>query len=170
MGLGNILIRFRLAGDFSHSEIMFEPGDGVDHLMPDKTCEPIDGAYWCCSSTGTERLPTWSPYRAGHMGGFRFKRIRPDRERWTLDATPGRCPLKAATQAKEKQGKLYDWQLVLGFIAWLIPEKAGREMCSEACASLLGFVDAWRFDPCTLRAAVLGIQPQSHLHTDERTA
>lgn len=38
MGLGNVLIRLRLRGPYSHSEIVFEPGDGVDHLMPDGTC------------------------------------------------------------------------------------------------------------------------------------
>lgn len=76
MGIGNWLIRLRLRGIYSHSEIVFEPGDGVDALMPDGTCEPdADGALWCVSSTGLERLPTWSPRRAGRLGGVRFKRI-----------------------------------------------------------------------------------------------
>ena len=35
--------------------------------------------------------------------------------------------------------------------------KRSRVMCSEACAEMLGFDDAWRFDPCVLRAAVRAI-------------
>ena len=63
MGIGNRLIRLRLSGlkealktdasldqtvlRASHSEVVFEPGDGVDHLMPDGTCEPnAKGELW----------------------------------------------------------------------------------------------------------------------------
>ena len=155
MGLGNIAIRLRLRGRFSHSEIVFEPGDGVDSLMPDGTCEPdADGALWCVSSTGLERLPAWSPRRAGRMGGVRFKRIVLKPAKWTLDATDA-DPLFAAQWADENQGRLYDWQLILGFVAWLIPNKRSRVMCSEACAEMLGIADSWRFDPCSLRAVVI---------------
>lgn len=155
MGAGNVVIRWRLSGPYSHSEVKFEPVDGVDDLMPDGTTEPINGAYWCCSSTGTETLPSWSPYRAKRVGGVRFKRIKPDPARWTEDAT-NRDPRAAAVWAKTHQGALYDWQLILGNIAWVIPEKSGRLMCSEACAEMLGFPDPWRFDPCVLVAAVRG--------------
>lgn len=157
MGLGNILIRLRLRGPYSHSEVVFEPGDGVDALMPDGTCQPdADGALWCVSSTGLEHIPAWSPRRAGKRGGVRFKRIVLG-DKWTLDATPA-CPQRAARWALDNQGRLYDWQLVLGFLAWLIPQKASRVMCSEACAEMLGLLDAWRFDPCSLRA-VMGAKP-----------
>ena len=152
MGLGNVLIRLRLRGPYSHSEIVFEPGDGVDHLMPDGTCAPdADGAMWCVSSTGLERIPAWSHRRAGKRGGVRFKRIVLS-DKWTLDAVSS--PEHAAKWAVLNQGALYDWQLILGFLAWLIPHKKSRVMCSEACAEMLGLDDAWRFDPCVLRAAV----------------
>lgn len=152
MGLGNWLIRLRLRGIYSHSEIVFEPGDGVDHLMPDGTCNPdADGALWCVSSTGLERIPAWSHRRAGKRGGVRFKRIVLG-DKWTLDAVSS--PERAAKWAVLSQGALYDWQLILGFLAWLIPHKKSRVMCSEACAEMLGLDDAWRFDPCVLRAAV----------------
>ncbi len=154
MGLGNILIRLRLSGLYSHSEVMFEPGDGVDDLMPDGTTEPVDGAFWCVSSVGLERLPASSRRRAGHLGGVRFKRVVPDPTRWTLNPIPGASPLQAAAMAQFMEGDLYDWQLILGGFAWFIPQKVGRVMCSELCATILGLPDAWRFDPCVLRATV----------------
>lgn len=154
MGIGNWLIRLRLRGRFSHSEIVFEPGDGVDSLMPDGTCKPdASGALWCVSSTGLETLPSWSPRRAGSTGGVRFKRIAMG-SKWALDPVQA-DPLYAAQWAEENQGRLYDWQLIFGFVAWLIPNKRDRVMCSEACAEMLCFEDAWRLDPCSLRAVVM---------------
>ena len=87
MGLGNRLIRLRLSGirqalqtdntsiqdtlRASHSEIVFEPGDGVDHLMPDGTCQPNEkGELWCVSSVGLERIPHFSTRRAGSRLGI----------------------------------------------------------------------------------------------------
>ena len=158
MGLGNVLIRLRLRGIYSHSEVVFEPGDGVDHLMPDGTCQPdADGALWCVSSTGLEPIPAWSARRPGKRGGVRFKRIVLG-DKWTLDPLP-HSPAAAALWARENEGRLYDWQLILGFLAWVVPHKRSRVMCSEACAEMLGLLDAWRFDPCALRAAAVGAKP-----------
>ena len=55
------------------------------------------------------------------------------------------------------KGELYDWQLILGFVAWVIPQQAQRWTCSEAAAAALGVPDdeAWRFDPANLRHAVV---------------
>lgn len=154
MGIGNWLIRLRLRGIYSHSEIVFEPGDGVDTLMPDGTCEPdADGALWCVSSTGLERLPTWSPRRAGRLGGVRFKRIVLG-DKWHLRKVE-QHPSIAANWAVNNQGALYDWQLIIGFLSWLIPHKKGRVICSEACAEMLGYLEAWRFDPCLLDVAII---------------
>ena len=86
VGLGSRLIRLRLSGirqalqtdntsfkdplRASHSEIVFEPGDGVDDLMPDGTCRPNEkGELWCVSSVGLERIPHFSTRRAGKRGG-----------------------------------------------------------------------------------------------------
>lgn len=152
MGIGNWLIRLRLRGIYSHSEIVFDPGDGVDSQMPDGTCNPdADGALWCVSSTGLEHLPAWSPRRPGKRGGVRFKRIVLG-DKWHLRAVQ-QHPSVAATWAVNNQGRLYDWQLILGFLAWVLPQKKSRVMCSEACAEMLGLPDAWRFDPCVLDAA-----------------
>jgi hypothetical protein len=151
MGLGNILIRYRLKGIYSHTEVAFEPGDGVDAFMPDGTTEPNeDGQVWCASSTGLDHIPLWSNARPGKLGGVRFKRIKLDPKKWHLDDTTG-DPIKAALWVKFNEGMLYDWQLIIGFIAWFIPDKSGRVMCSEACAEMLGYKDAWRIDPCLLQ-------------------
>ena len=172
MGLGNRLIRLRLSGikealktnksldqdilRASHSEIVFEPGDNVDHLMPDGTCEPNEnGELWCVSSTGLEHIPLTSLRRAGKMGGVRFKRINVSGTQWELDDL-GSGALCAASWAVQNQGRLYDWQLIFGFVAWFIPNKKSRVICSEACAEMLQLLDAHRFDPCTLQAVVKG--------------
>ena len=161
MGLGNILIRLRLGGLESHTEIVFEPSDGPDvaALMPDRTLEPdANGALWCCSSVGLERMPAWSKRRAGHLGGVRFKRVVLGKS-WALDATTS-SPLKAAQWGHDHQGFLYDWQAVVRFLFWILPAKKSRGMCSEVCATMLGAKeeDAFLFDPRTIRAAVRGFQ------------
>ena len=170
MGLANRLIRLRLSGlkealktdksliqavlRSSHSEIVFEPGDGVDNFMPDGTCNPNEkGELWCASSTGFDIIPSSSIYRAGKCGGVRFKRINVNTHKWELtEAKVG--AFFAAIWAVKNQGMLYDWQLVFSFLNWLVPQNKSRVMCSEACAEMLGFIDAHRYDPCTLQSAV----------------
>lgn len=158
-GIGNFLIRIRLHSKISHSEIMFEPGDGVDHLMPDGTTEPDEnGAYWCGSSSAAERLPLWSKNRANKVGGVRFKRIVPEPTKWYIRNTE-RNPIKAALTFKECEGQKYDWKLIFNFLSWTIlvfsRDKESRKMCSEICAKALGIEQSWRIDPPTLDVVVL---------------
>ena len=155
-GVANRLIRLRLRGRYSHCEVVFEPGDGVDALMPDGTCAPdVNGALWCASSVAAERLPAWSPRRAGCIGGVRFKRIALDPARWDVRQVAAH-PRHAAQWFKAHQGDMYDWQMIAGFLAWAIPHQSARWTCSEACAAAMGVEvdDAWRFDPCNLQAAI----------------
>lgn len=152
-GLANVLIRLRLGGIYSHCELVFQPGDGVDHLMPDGTTAPDDnGALWCVSSVAAERLPAHSPRRAGRVGGVRFKRITLDPARWHYIPVQ-RNALLAAAVARRLEGAPYDWQLIAGYVAWLIPHKASRFTCSELVAACLAHPDPHRFDPCVLHAA-----------------
>lgn len=152
-GLANRIIRLRLRGRYSHTELVFQPGDGVDHLMPDGTTEPdSSGALWCVSSVAAERLPGHSPRRAGRMGGVRFKRIRLDPAHWHT-VKVDRSPVLAAAHALTLQGDLYDWQLIAKFIAWFLPQKASRFTCSELVAACLAHPEPHRFDPCVLHAA-----------------
>lgn len=154
-GIANRIIRLRLRSPYSHTEVVFEPYDDVGHLMPDGTtarCE--DGSLWCASSVAAEALPTHSPRRAGKTGGVRFKRIALDPSRWDMQRVA--CnPVLAAQWFKQHEGALYDWQLILGFLSWVIPQKSQRWTCSEAAAAALSVPDgeAWRFDPANLPEA-----------------
>lgn len=152
-GVANRIIRWRLRGPYSHSEIVFEATDGVDDLMPDGSAAPgPDGALWCVSSVAAERLPAWSKTRAGAMGGVRFKRITLDSSRW--DFVRLRADARqAAVRARIHEGGLYDWQQIAGYVAWVIPDKASRWSCAELCAQAIGMAEPWRFDPCNLPCA-----------------
>ena len=154
-GVANRIIRFRLRSDYSHCEVVFEPGDQVGHLMPDGSCAgDAEGGLWCASSVAAEALPAHSPRRAGAMGGVRFKRIVLNPGHWDVRRVAIN-PLLAAQWFKDHEGELYDWQLILGFVSWAIPQKSQRWTCSEACAAALGIPegDAWRFDPANLDSA-----------------
>ena len=72
-----------------------------------------------------------------------------DPKKWGLRKSKGN-PQKAARWATDNQGRLYDWQLILGGLSWLIPQKKSRVTCSEACGEMEGYDEAWRLDPCTL--------------------
>lgn len=160
-GWFNRLIRWRFSGPYSHSEIVFEPGDGVDNFMPDGTCalSPA-GELWCGSAVALERLPVWSRYRAGKVGGVRFKRIALDPEKWDLlpvDCGPDFNAEFAAVIFQVAEGRPYSWRLIAKFLAWFVSLRHSQQLaCSQVCAVAFGveFDDAWRFDPCTLHAAV----------------
>ena len=156
-GIGNVLVRWRLRSQISHCELVFEPGDGVDDLMPRDgqtmlpTTQPVAGEYWCASSSATDPMPTWSPRRAGKSGGVRFKRIDvSDPSKWLLVDLGHAGALFAAEWFREHEGALYDWQAILGFLAWPIPEKEGRWSCHEAVGRALDIFGAHRLDPASL--------------------
>lgn len=161
-GIGNVLVRWRLRSQISHCELVFEPGDGVDDLMPRDgqtmlpTTQPVAGEYWCASSSATDPMPTWSPRRAGKSGGVRFKRIDvSDRSKWLLVDVPWADARRAAQWFVDHQGALYDWQGIVGFIAWPVPDKTGRWSCHEACAAALGHPAPSRTDPAALCETLL---------------
>ena len=161
-GIGNVLVRWRLRSQISHCELVFEPGDGVDDLMPRDgqtmlpTTQPVAGEYWCASSSATDPMPTWSPRRAGKSGGVRFKRIDVrDASKWLLVDVPWADARRAAQWFVDHQGALYDWQGIVGFIAWPVPDKTGRWSCHEACAAALGHPAPSRTDPAALCETLL---------------
>ncbi len=156
-GLFNRLIRWRFSGLYSHNEVVFEPGDGVDALMPDGSCAPdVDGALWCASSVAMERLPAWSRYRAEKLGGVRFKRVVLDPAKWDLVPSFAE-PMAAAQFAVRSEGQPYSWRLIAKLASWLVSFSVSNQVtCSQFAARAFGVPDgdAWRFDPCALHAAM----------------
>lgn len=153
-GLSDRIIRFRLKGIYSHTELVFEPGDKVEHLMPNGRLELYsDTQRWCASSSSIDRLPPWSIKRAGKRGGVRFKMIDIDPKKWDIlpvDADP----VFAANVFKAMEGWPYDYQLILSYLTWIVGEDSAAVNCSEICATALRFENAWRYDPCLLMEIV----------------
>lgn len=157
------LIRWRLKGPYAHTEIVFEPSDGADvaALMPDGSLEPTAEGYWCASSIAVGKMPDWSKKRAGKTGGVRFKRINVGyAPEWDLVPVHFADPLLAAQWASQNEGMPYDWELIFGYVAWFIPNQKDAVLCSEACAEMLGFKEAWRMDPCNLAMVVQRMSDQ----------
>lgn len=153
--LGSYAVRLRLLSDLSHTEVMFMPGDGVDDLMPDGTCEPdADGAYWCASSTAAEKLPEFSKRRAGKYGGVRFKRIKLDPTHWMVQDIKGFSARSTAQWFKDNEGMAYDWRHILSFIGmvfyWIFRQGKDHVSCTEACAKAMGFNESENFNPKNL--------------------
>ena len=160
IGLGNRLIRLRLRSRISHCELVFEPGDGVDHLLPDGTARRTADGLWCASASATDRMPDASPRRAGRVGGVRFKRIDvEDSGKWLLVELPWGAAPAAARWCADHQGDLYDWRAIFGFVAWIIPGRATRWACHEACAAALGHPSPSRTDPAALCETLLWRRP-----------
>mgnify|MGYP000884967569 CR=1 FL=1 len=157
-GIVNRVIRWRFNGVHSHSEIVFEPGDGVDDLMPDGTCAAdAAGALWCVSAVAWEVLPAHSSYRPGKRGGVRFKRIVLDPHKWDLRPLPGHSALEAARLARRHEGEPYSWRLIARWVAWYIERATQTRQwaCSTFCALLLGLREPDRYDPCLLDCVAL---------------
>lgn len=170
-GLIDILIRFRLKGIYSHTELLFEPGDNVEKYVPDNNLEPIDGKYWCGSSSAFDRLPQWSIDRAGKIGGVRWKRIDPMSGKWDqLCLNKKTVVCKETNQERDlfdkelaaawfynNQGMKYDYRLIGNFITWFVGENTDMAVCSEAVSTSLHFSEAWRYDPVLLHKVLAKI-------------
>lgn len=156
-GIGNIAIQWRLDTVHSHSELVFEPGDGVDDLMPDKTTDPINNEYWCGSSVFGEKMPNHSTDpnnptpRAGESGGVRLKRIDVSSDKWMTVKIDPAYTRAAAQWFVANQGVKYDYLLIAKYALWVLPHnKDDRVMCSESVAAALGFLEPHRIDPAML--------------------
>lgn len=164
VGLANRLIRVRFGDSFwkdgaaSHTEAVFEPGDGVDDLMPDGTTQPDTyGAVWCASSTMMDKIPAWAPKRTGCTSGVRFKRIVLDPAKWQIVSVKF-DPRKAAAWYRDHEGCQYDWRLIFGFIFWPISfliDHSARWACSTAAAAAIGYGREDFFHPELVRQIVL---------------
>lgn len=124
--LFNRLTAWWLQGAYSHTELVL----GYDDA----------GLAVCASSSMMD-------------GGVRVKHMHLDPEHWDLIEVGGDAEL-AWAWLQAHQGAGYDWLGLLGFIARVLGHDQQRFVCSEAVAAMLGFPDPWRFDPCSLHAAL----------------
>lgn len=92
-------------------------------------------------------------------GGVRVKCMALDPAHWDVIDIPGDENAAWAWVAEHK-GEGYDLLGLLGFVARVLGQDQRRWVCSEAVAAMLGIPDAWRFDPCSLWAAISRQQPQ----------
>ena len=122
----NRLCSFWLRGLYSHCEVIL----GYD----------ASGAAICASSSMMD-------------SGVRVKHIALKAENWDVIDTAGDVDSAWAWLAQH-EGAKYDYLGLIGFIARIFGHSKKRFLCSEAAAEMMGFVDAWRFDPCSLYAAL----------------
>lgn len=102
-------------------------------------------------------------------GGVRIKHMRLDPEHWDIVPVAGSADA-AWSWLNKHEGAGYDYLGLLGFIARTIGHSHSRFVCSEAVAEMLGFPDPWRFDPCSLHAAISRQQPaQAGFFTPEES-
>ena len=158
-GLGNIIIRWRLKSQYSHSEIVFEPDDDVyDFIAPSLRQEALEHKtdLFMGSSTGTDRIPNYSHYRSGKLGGVRLKYHRYDETKWDYIRLPPDVfsAMEAMKVFMNEEGKCYDWKLIGSFVSWVWWLLAGtgqnKYMCSEICAKALKIPDYEEVSPKNL--------------------
>jgi len=128
----NRLTSWWLRGPYSHCELVL----GTD----------ANGLAICASSSAMD-------------GGVRVKHMRLDLANWDLVAVAGNQP-QAWDWLRIHEGDGYDYLGLVGFVARVLGHDKERWVCSEAVAAMLGVPDAWRFDPCSLWAAISRQQPQ----------
>lgn len=124
--LFNRLTAWWLRGSYSHTELVL----GYDDA----------GQAICASSSMMD-------------GGVRVKHMRLDPQSWDIVPVVG-DPAQAWAWLREHEGAGYDYLGLVGFIARGLGHDKGRWVCSEAVAAMLGIPEPWRFDPCSLYAAV----------------
>ena len=128
--LFNRLTAWWLKGPYSHVELI---------LDTDK-----NGLAICASSSMMD-------------GGVRVKHMLLDPEHWDIVPISG-DPAQAWAWLREHEGEGYDYLGLVGFIARVLGHDKERWLCSEAVAAMLGVPESWRFDPCSLHAAVTSPQ------------
>lgn len=86
-------------------------------------------------------------------GGVRVKHMVLDPAHWDVIEVGGSANA-ARDWLQVHCGQGYDLLGLVGFVARVLGQDKSRWVCSEAVAAMLGIPDAWRFDPCSLRAAL----------------
>lgn len=118
--LFNRLVRWKMAGPFSHVEAVF----GVN---------PQTGLCACASASYMD-------------GGVRFKDIDLDNGNWMLIDVPCIDGAKVAQWFIDHEGEPYD---VRGLVNFILPvgHNPGGWFCDEALLEAMGMFEPWRFEP-----------------------
>ena len=124
--LFNKLVSWWLRGNYSHCELLLKHLDG--------------NRYLCGSSSFMD-------------GGVRTKVIDLHPDRWDVVKVRGDS-MRARQWFVAHAGLGYDVLGIIGFVWRRTSDSRHRWFCSESIAEALGYEDSWRFDPCTLAAAV----------------
>ena len=126
--LFNRVASWWLRGPYSHCELVL----GIDAA----------GLSICASSSMID-------------GGVRVKHMHLDPAHWDVIEVGSDADLQRAwAWVAAHEGEGYDYLGLLGFVARALGQDKRRWVCSEAVAAMLGMLDAWRFDPCSLYAAL----------------
>ena len=124
--LFNRMTSWWLRGPYSHAELVL----GYDEA----------GQAICASSSMMD-------------GGVRVKHMTLNPDHWDVVSVSGSADAAWAWLGKH-QGAEYDYLGLLGFVARAFGHHPSRFICSEAVAEMLGMPEGWRFDPCSLYAAL----------------
>lgn len=124
--LFNRITAWWLRGAYSHCELVL----GTD----------ANGLAICASSSYMD-------------GGVRVKHMALVAAHWDVIELQGN-PDNAWLWLQQHHGQPYDLLGLAGFVARRLGHSKARWLCSEAVAAMLGMPDAWRFDPCSLWAAL----------------
>ncbi len=156
-GIGSWAVQKATHSIYSHSEVIFEPGDDVEAWMPDGSLEQgKDGTFWAFGSTASDIMPAWSKRRVGRRGGCRFKRIEFQQNKWDfVDVDTNVVSVVDVIAAcKAVEGLAYDWRHIgsfLGPIANFIFRQSGdKYTCAEVIAMAVGLGVPELFHPYLL--------------------
>ena len=128
-GLVNRGIRFATASKYSHTEIAIG--------------NPFEAPALCVSSSGVD-------------GGVRGKTMQLSPDKWDIFPVPwvSENDVLGFLSKYDKCG--YDFFGVARFaLPFLLREHKSLWFCSESSASILEFIEPWRYDPATLVTSVL---------------
>lgn len=91
-------------------------------------------------------------------GGVRRKYIHYTESSWDVVTLPKELNAEDLyNKIKKMQGMPYDFMGLVGFIIRKVPEEKHKVFCSEFVLTVLGFKEAWRFDPNAMYSIIKGI-------------
>lgn len=122
------ITRWVTKSQYSHSEVCIG--------------NPFEGVVLCVSSVGTD-------------GGVRGKMMQLDPKDWDIVPLPWVTEMQLTDFLATHKGEGYD---LIGCVRSVVPfvsrEHTDKWFCSEVCATIAGYQDAWRFHPGVLHVSI----------------